>query len=129
MTTTPLPAGVDGAVTLDLRAVESFQEASPDGSRDFVLALIAQFLEEAATHVDAIVDAARAGDAGRLARTAHSLKGSSLVMGAHRLAALCADLERRLTDHPEDALTPETGDAFGQELARVRAAFAANQDS
>jgi HPt (histidine-containing phosphotransfer) domain-containing protein len=124
MTTTPAVSDIAGGVTLDRGAIDAFQEASPDGSSDFVDALVDQYLREATLQVATIAGAARSLDGPRIKASAHSLKGSSLVMGALRLAALCARLEDHVVAHPDAVVTSETTAAIEQELVRVRDAFA-----
>ena len=120
-------------------AVPPFQEATLDrdvmavfwqaGAPDFTLTLIDQFMREAELRVGALRDAARRLDRATLASTAHSLKGSSSIMGAARLAALCAQVEDHLARHADGAATPALIAAVEQELVRVRDAFAAERQS
>ena len=81
--------------TFDRSVLEVYREAGAPGSHDFTLMLIDQFIAEAASLVDKLRDAQLRQDAKVLKATAHSLKGSSMTMGARRLAALCAQIEVR----------------------------------
>jgi len=118
------PSATDpGGMTLDADAIDAFRRASPDGSADFLIGLIDLYLAEAAVQIATIADAAGRRDLGRVKRTAHSLKGSSLVMGAARLAALCGQIEDHVTQSPEAVVTTEVTAALDEELARVRLAF------
>ena len=112
--------------TLDRDVMAVFWQA---GAPDFTLTLIDQFMREAESRVGALRDAARRLDRAALASTAHSLKGSSSIMGAKRLAALCAQVEDHLARHPEGAVTPALMAAVEQELVHVRDAFAAERQS
>jgi CheY-like chemotaxis protein/HPt (histidine-containing phosphotransfer) domain-containing protein len=112
--------------TLDRDVMAIFWQA---GAPDFTLTLIDQFMREAESRVGALRDAARRLDRAALASTAHSLKGSSSIMGAMRLAALCAQVEDHLARHPEGAVTPALMAAVDQELVDVRDAFAAERQS
>jgi len=76
--------------TLDLRAINEFRSV---GSADFARSVIDQFIREAEQQVEMLRDARRRLDAPLAKATAHSLKGSSLTMGASRLARLCMELE------------------------------------
>jgi DNA-binding NarL/FixJ family response regulator len=79
--------------TLDRSVMAAFRQADTGGGPDFTLTLIDQFVQEAAAQVETLGDAARRSDAPALKAIAHSLKGSSMTMGARRLAALCGQLE------------------------------------
>jgi len=119
-----LPTSIEATLDRDVMAV--FWQA---GAPDFTLTLIDQFMREAESRVGALRDAARRLDRAALASTAHSLKGSSSIMGAARLAALCAQVEDHLARHPEGAVPPALMAAVDQELVHVRDAFAAERQS
>ncbi len=108
--------------TLDRSVIAEFRLASP-GRPDFISMLIDQFVEEAASHVGTLRDAAQRHDGQVLRDTAHNLKGSSRTIGARRLASLCAQLENSLDRTAGDDLVPLAA-AIDVELTRVRAAFA-----
>ena len=110
------------AVTLDRSAVAAFRDGNPDGGPEFLIAPIDLYLVEAAARIADIPDAVRCLDQSRLKAAAHSLKGSLLVMGAVRLAGLCAQVEDAVTQHP-DAVVTSAAAVIDQELVRVRAAF------
>ena len=118
------PASIEATLDRDVMAV-FWQTEAPD----FTLTLIDQFMREAESRVSALGDAARRRDRAALASTAHSLKGSSSIMGAMRLAALCAQVEDHLARHPEGAVPPALMAAVDQELVHVRDAFAAERQS
>jgi DNA-binding response OmpR family regulator len=125
------PARIEGSpaevarseMTLDPEVMAAFRQSGPDGSSEFTLRLIDQFVKEAEVRVDSLRDAAGRGDAVALRSTAHALKGSSLVMGVTRLAALCGEVERQPEQHIGSGLVA----VIEQELAAVRRAFAAEQ--
>jgi DNA-binding response OmpR family regulator len=85
----------DTDATLDPGPLEAFREADAASGVDFTGTLIDEFMREAASQVRLLREAAAGGDTAALRATAHSLKGSSLTMGARRLAALCARTEAR----------------------------------
>jgi HPt (histidine-containing phosphotransfer) domain-containing protein len=89
--------------------------------------LIDQFLQEADAKVEALREAARSQDGVAVKATAHSLKGSSLIMGAKRLASLCTRLEEGLADTTAGVIAPTLMSAVNAELMRVRRAFAAER--
>jgi DNA-binding response OmpR family regulator len=110
------------ADTLDPVVLSAFRQTGPGAA--FTLTLIDQFLLEAETRVTALGDAATRHDASALKSTAHSLKGSALIMGAKRLGTLCGQVEDGLVAHPTVAVSPVLMTAICEELGNVRAAFA-----
>ena len=65
---------------------------------DVLVELSQLFLEESESAVVEIQEATDALDAERLRKSAHSLKGASLNMGARQLANVCEIIERRARD-------------------------------
>jgi len=114
-----------GSETLDLAVIDGFREA---GAPDFTLRLIDQFLHEACARVGRLKEAAGRADAQALNANAHSLKGSSMVMGASRLAALCAQVEDQMAMTPAGEVTPALMAAIDRELIRVQHALAAQKE-
>jgi len=80
---------------LDLCMVRDLAECGGDAGPAFVLELLKMFAAEARRALLRMRVCAWLGDMRALAREAHRLKGSSASMGAARLAAECAELERR----------------------------------
>ncbi|MAL98574.1 Hpt domain-containing protein [Hydrocarboniclastica marina] len=56
--------------------------------------LLGTYLNDSRMRISALADAAEAGNPELYARTAHSLKGSCINIGAMRLGQLCAGAER-----------------------------------
>lgn len=56
--------------------------------------LLRTYLNDSRMRISALADAAEAGNPELFARTAHSLKGSCINIGAMRLGQLCAEAER-----------------------------------
>ena len=121
-------AGATGALdttgTLDLAMINGFNEV---GDPDFTRHLIDQFLAEASERVRTLQDAASRADAHALNAVAHSLKGSSMIMGAVRLAALCAQVEQQVAA-AGGAVTPALMVDIDQEFVRVQHALAAQRE-
>lgn len=113
----------DGEDTLDPAVTASFRPRAPGDSPAFALALIDQFVEEAEGRVAALRDATERRDAAALGIMAHSLKGSALIMGATRLAALCEKIESGAKDPADRTIAGTLMPIVDAELARVRAAF------
>ena len=88
---------------------------------------IDQFIQEAESRVRLLIDAAASDDRAALTAGAHSLKGSSMIMGAQRLAALCVQLEGQLADGPDRPIAPALLIDIDHELAHVRDALAAQR--
>ena len=84
----PDPPAVDVSVLEHLR---SFQVA---GEPDFLDGLIDTYLEHTPHNIDAMRAAVAADDASSLEHAAHSIKGSSLNLGASLFGRLAEELER-----------------------------------
>jgi DNA-binding NarL/FixJ family response regulator len=113
-----------GSATLDLAVIDTFREA---GAPDFTRRLIEQFLDEARGRVRTLQEAAGRADTQALSATAHSLKGSSMVMGATRLAALCAQVEDQIAATPKCEVSPRLIAEIDQELICVQDALTAQK--
>ena len=109
--------------TIDTAVMDAFREA---GAPAFMRRLIDQFLAEAVSRVQALRDAAGRDDAPELRAIAHSLKGSSMIMGATQLAALCVQVEDHL-DGQAEVVMPALMTQIEQELVRVQDALAAQR--
>jgi PleD family two-component response regulator len=106
--------------TIDSTVIAAFDEA---GAPEFTRRLIAQFVQEAEACVQTLRDAATRGDRAALSATAHSLKGSSGIMGARRLAALCLQLETEMAASAGTPVTPRLMSEIDEELIQVRVAL------
>ena len=104
--------------TLDRSVIAGFRETGGPGATQLVTTLIDQFLQETASLVATLKQAARRADAAALKAAAHSLKGTSNTMGARRLAALAAQLEEHVQRDPAVALELMVV-AIEEERARV----------
>jgi CheY-like chemotaxis protein/HPt (histidine-containing phosphotransfer) domain-containing protein len=113
--------------TLDRRVIAEFRQAGTGGVPEFMVALIDQFIEEAASQVEGLRDAGERSDGGALKATAHSLKGSALTMGATRLAALCKQMESQADRQPGGAVTSALLAQLDQEFVKVRHALEAER--
>jgi DNA-binding response OmpR family regulator len=113
--------------TLDRRVIDQYRGGTTDGVPAFMLALIDQFIQEAATQVELLRDAGQRLDVAALKAGAHSLKGSSMTMGAKRLAALCSQMEDHAARHPSGAVTSALMVQLDQEFVKVRTALEAER--
>jgi HPt (histidine-containing phosphotransfer) domain-containing protein len=90
----PADAPVAPSAAVDMAMLRSFEEAQIEGEPDLVVELIDLYLEDASAKIDALREALATSDETMLRRLAHCLRGSSGNLGAHRVAALCEELER-----------------------------------
>ena len=79
----------------DSGVVLRLKELQQETDRDCVLELIGIYCEEAPNLMRAIANAIQSGDGRALALAAHTLKGSSLNLGAQCMGALCLKLEEQ----------------------------------
>ena len=112
--------------TLDRRVLAGFRQAN-DGARDFTLTLIDQFITEAGSQLDRIREARQRRDDSSLKATAHSLRGSSMTMGAGRLGALCAQIEQQVARNPGGIVTLDLMIEADREFVNVQNALAAER--
>lgn len=111
--------------TLDLAVIDGFREA---GAPEFTRRLIDQFLHEACARVGTLKEAASRADAQALSAIAHNLKGSSSIMGASRLAALCAQVEDQAAVTSVGEVSPALIAEIDDELVLVQYALAAQRE-
>lgn len=121
---TPATAAAPAGQVLDRAVLGAMGLSLGDAVPDFALELIDQFSDEADLRVKGLQIALECDDMAALKAHAHSLKGSSLVMGANRLAALCSRLEAHVARHPDGQGASAVIAAFSEELAQLRQAFA-----
>jgi HPt (histidine-containing phosphotransfer) domain-containing protein len=93
--------GHDGAAVLDMDVLNELRAATGD-DEEFLRDLVSTYVEETATHLDALDAAAKAGDADGLVRPAHTLKSTSATIGAMRLSGICRDIEAAGRDGRSD---------------------------
>jgi HPt (histidine-containing phosphotransfer) domain-containing protein len=86
------------------------------GDREFVVAVIEQYLADSADSLAAL----RSAGGADLERAAHTLKSTSSSVGAVRLAAICQQIERAAKEGPVDAPLIAAAEA---EHATARAAL------
>jgi signal transduction histidine kinase/DNA-binding response OmpR family regulator/HPt (histidine-containing phosphotransfer) domain-containing protein len=97
-----------------------------DGA-DVVQSVVALYVEQAPQRLDAVVRAARDGDAEALRTAAHALRGSSSALGAVEVEGLCAELERLAAAGDLDRVVGLAGqleDAVARTVPALRAALA-----
>ena len=118
------PVSVLSDETLDRGVLAQFRYE--DDLPDFVISLIDLFILESTLQVDSLKNAAHPSNFRTLRATAHSLKGSSMTLGANRLGALCAQLEVR-ADQQDEPVIPGLIADIGDEFMKVRSALLAER--
>ena len=103
------PAALDPIALERLRTIASTPEA--------MARLVASFLDNGASVVRALTDAAATGEVSTLMRHSHTLKSNAASFGATELAELCAELEAETRSGRTEGASDRT--------ARIAAAFAA----
>lgn len=78
---------------LDPQAIEELRALNP-GDVSFLRELIQIYLDDSPKQIADIEQSLAQGDAPRLTRAAHSLKGSSANFGAGQLRAICETVEQ-----------------------------------
>jgi two-component system, sensor histidine kinase and response regulator len=111
----PAAASEPDPEALDRTIINGLMELREPGQPDPLHELIELFLKDAQPRLQEMEAAASAGDLPKLAAATHTLKGSASNLGARRLAAFCATLEKQ----------SKAGDArqSAQTLAEVTAEF------
>jgi two-component system, sensor histidine kinase and response regulator len=105
---------------LDHEVIEDLRDIGADPTDDVIPVLLGMFFKELPARIIALRTLAHAPDLSALASAAHRMKGSSALIGASRLAGICADLEsigdrRAAPEAMEDLLS-----ALEVEAKRVR---------
>lgn len=110
-----------GPNTLNVETLNTLLGYVEPDQPDFLRDILTSYLSDTENRLLEIQEAARAGDATLLARTAHTIEGSSLNVGADTLASLVKSMHRKAklgTLPPEDQLR-----ACEEEFVRVRQAL------
>jgi HPt (histidine-containing phosphotransfer) domain-containing protein len=79
---------------VDMAALAELEAAQVEGEPDLVVELIDLYLEDSSDKLVAICEAIDKTDEESLKHATHGLRGSSASLGAHRVAALCGELEQ-----------------------------------
>jgi CheY-like chemotaxis protein/signal transduction histidine kinase/HPt (histidine-containing phosphotransfer) domain-containing protein/HAMP domain-containing protein len=78
---------------LNGEAIERLRILQRPGSTDLIRNLIHTYLAETPSQIERLEKAVQNQDAQMACNAAHSLKSSSAFMGAHRLSAMCTEIE------------------------------------
>jgi HPt (histidine-containing phosphotransfer) domain-containing protein len=120
------PDGLDrrDEETLDRSVIAQFDQCRTAGAPPLVVALIDQFIAEAGAQVATLCGPERL-DPAALKAMAHGLRGSSMMLGARRLGALCERIE--LSAGRDRAVSDALLSDLDQEFVRVRDALGAER--
>ena len=111
-----------------MRADFAFWRELAGGDDGSARELVALFLRSTSEQISVVISGLAAGNAGEMARAAHTCAGSCSTCGADSLARLFRQLEHEATDRRLDALSHtvplivETFDGVHARLARMLAA-------
>jgi CheY-like chemotaxis protein/HPt (histidine-containing phosphotransfer) domain-containing protein len=87
--------GTDGHAVLDAAQLDDLRElATASGDMGILAGLVERYLDDAASQVAELNEAAGRGDSPAVESLAHGLKGSSATMGASGMASACWALEQ-----------------------------------
>jgi HPt (histidine-containing phosphotransfer) domain-containing protein len=88
-----------GAVAaLDARALTALHELDPDGRHGMVRRILQAFENTLSRAVAELADGRPAAQPADVCRVAHKFKSSAASVGALRLAAVCAEVDKRWRD-------------------------------
>jgi CheY-like chemotaxis protein len=106
--------------SLDMKDLTELRGRQAKGEPDIISELASLFLRDTPRRLDDVLRALSAGDAEGVGSLAHTIKGSSLNLGARRMASLCTRLEAQGRGHLfEEA--ERTAAELRREFARVSA--------
>jgi len=114
------PADRPAAGVLDAQALARLQELDPTGKAGLLARVLATYTQSLQRLLDQLRSARARADVQGQRHVAHTLKSSSASVGALKLSALCADIERRLRESPTDGLDTQL-DALTAEGERLLA--------
>ncbi|NML14914.1 Hpt domain-containing protein [Azohydromonas caseinilytica] len=89
---------------LDAQALQRLNELDPGGRHGLLPKVLRTFDSSSRRLLEQLVAARAAGDLDGQRMVAHTLKSSSMSVGALRLSQLCADAEQRLREQRTEGL-------------------------
>ncbi len=113
------------AQIIDHTAIERLRVALGNDAPAMIADIAATFLQEAPAILQRLEQAVSTADMRQIGRIAHTLRGSSLQLGAQRLASCCAKLEQQALDndmhsiHEQFALVSRVYDLTAAEMKQV----------
>ena len=91
---------------LDAQALQRLNELDPGGRHGLLPKVLRTFDSSSRRLLEQLVAARAAGDLDGQRMVAHTLKSSSMSVGALRLSQLCADVEQQLREQRHEGLAP-----------------------
>jgi len=101
------PEGLIAAGVFDAQALARLQELDPGGKGGLLARVLATYTQSLQRLLEQLRVAREAADLQGQRHVAHTLKSSSASVGALKLSALCADIERRLRDAAAEGLAQD----------------------
>jgi HPt (histidine-containing phosphotransfer) domain-containing protein len=99
---TPVPVGLPAAGLLDEQALASLRALDPGGNANLLARVLATYTQSLQRLLEQLRAARESADLQGQRHVAHTLKSSSASVGALKLSALCAEIERALREAPAD---------------------------
>ena len=99
---------------LDPDVVKSLRQLTPPGEPDVLAEIFNLFLSDVPKRIDALRAAVQSGDAARVQRTAHSLKGSSGNIGARAMHEVCRQIDEGAKEGDLHTLQPLVDTLVGE---------------
>lgn len=78
---------------LDFEVLKAFEKVKSDDGSDILIELIDLYIQGTSQHITVMRKAADDGEQTLLKRAAHTLKGSSSILGLPQMAKACQDIE------------------------------------
>ena len=104
-----------GLATLDAAVLRNLNELQHQGgSADLVARVVDAFLKSSSELIESMQTASTDGSPEAVASAAHTLKSSSAQVGAHRLSALCKQVEQLGREEAVDAIPALLEDIAGE---------------
>ena len=114
--------------SLDMEIIGGIRMLQIEGEPDFLTELIDIYIQDSAGLLEKIKEALANQDGPGLRKASHALKGSSMNLGASKLASICQDMESAaLANSLEDG--PEILDRLEREYLRVWQALSAERET
>lgn len=100
LASTPTPLSEPPAGLLDAQALDRLRALDPQGLAGLLPRVLAAYTTSLRRLLEQLQMARASADVQGQRHVAHTLKSSSASVGALKLSALCADIERRMRDEP-----------------------------
>ncbi|MDX1523167.1 MAG: response regulator, partial [Anaerolineae bacterium] len=123
----PVEADSTPDPAVDFSVLQRFQRDLGEDDPDLVKELVRDFLQDAPEHLAALDKGAGQADCDTIRHAAHTLKSSSVHMGANGLSAMCQELEMMARNGTLDGITEKVA-RVQSEYERVKLALERNKN-